>query len=174
MIALQAEDFGWGADMAGEYLVIRSPRAKEIIRLLDKGKKYVIEIKQARKKRSLDANAYMWVLVDKIAEALRMPKSEIYRRAVRDLGGNAEVVCVKREAADTFCRHWEAHGLGWLAEQFPSRFSDCVDVELICGSSVYDSETMARLIDSLIEDARALDIETMTPQELARLEGYGK
>lgn len=43
------------------------------------------------------------------------------------------------------------------------------------GSSKYDTEEMAKLIDGVIEEAKALDIETATPEELARMkEEWGR
>ena len=33
------------------------------------------ELVKAKKRRSLDANAYAWTLIDKIAAAVRLPKS---------------------------------------------------------------------------------------------------
>lgn len=43
------------------------------------------EIKVKRKKRSLDANAYAWLLLDRIAEAVRLPVVEVYRKELMDL-----------------------------------------------------------------------------------------
>lgn len=45
---------------------------------------------------------------------------------------------------------------------------------LYYGSSTYDGAQMARLIDNIVQDCKAVGIETMTPDELARLEGYGE
>ena len=36
-----------------------------------------VEIKKWHDRRSLTANAYAWVLIDKLAEALNLPKTEI-------------------------------------------------------------------------------------------------
>ena len=46
-------------------------------------KDVTFEIKQFRKGRSLSANAYAWVLIDKIAAATDTKKSEVYRHAIR-------------------------------------------------------------------------------------------
>lgn len=48
--------------------------------------KLSIEVKPWRKKRSLDANAYCWVLIDKLSERLGESKESIYRKYIRDLG----------------------------------------------------------------------------------------
>lgn len=128
-----------------------------------------IEVKRWRKKRSLDANAYAWVLIDKIAQATGVPKTEIYRKAIREIGGVSEIVCVRTEAVDKLREGWEAHGLGWQTDVMPSKIEGCTNVVLYYGSSTYDTQQMAALIDSLAQEAQALGIETLPPHEIARL-----
>ncbi len=131
------------------------------------------EIRKAKQRRSLDANAYAWVLIDKLAEATGISKAEIYRNAIRDIGGNTETVCVRTEAVKKLCEGWERNGLGWQAETYPSKLPGCTNVVLYYGSSTYDTRQMSRLIDNLIEDCKALDIETLPPEKLSALmEGW--
>ena len=83
-----------------------------------KPKKYVAEIKEWRARRSLDANSYFWVLLDKLAEVTGEPKTELYRSYVREIGGNSETVCVKDEAVEKLRAGWEGHGVdGYHPEQ---------------------------------------------------------
>ena len=131
--------------------------------------KLSIEIKQWRERRSLDANAYCWVLIDKLATKLGTTKIEIYREFIKDVGGNNEVVCVKNNAVERLCYAWERNGLGWLAETFESKISGCTNVILYYGSSTYDTAQMSRLINLAVEACKEQGIETMTPNELARL-----
>lgn len=121
----------------------------------------------AKKKRSLDANAYAWVLMDKIAAATGIPKSEIYRDAIREIGGNSDVVRAKQDAADAIVYGWEKNGLGWQAELLPAIEPGYCNIILYYGSSTYDSAQMSRLIDGLVQDAQALGIETLPPYKLA-------
>lgn len=83
---------------------------------------YDCEIKEHREKRSLDANAYCWVLLDKLAQATRIPKTEIYRKAIKEIGGVSDTVCVQQKAADRLCYSWECNGFrlvfGTLREPF--------------------------------------------------------
>ena len=37
------------------------------------------------------------------------------------------------------------------------------------GSSTYDTRQMSQLIDNLVQDCKALDIETLTPEKLSLL-----
>ena len=73
----------------------------ELKEIIAKGKRLDCEIKQYRAKRSLDANAYMWQISQKIAEALHCTKEEVYRNAIRAVG-QFEVLAVKDDAAEQF------------------------------------------------------------------------
>ena len=131
------------------------------------------EIVRKRKKRSLDANAYAWVLIDKIAEALHLDKTAVYRREIREVGGASEVVCVRNDAVDKMKEVWEGNGLGWQVEPFPSKISGCTNLRLHYGSSSYDTKQMSVFIDQIVQDCKSLGIETLTDKELDALkEGW--
>lgn len=136
---------------------------------IEDGKTYTVTVKEHRERRSLDANAYCWVLLDKLAEKLSLPKTEIYRRFIREIGGNSETVCVLEKAADKLCDGWEHNGIGWQTERIPSKIEGCVNVILYYGSSTYDSKQMSRLIDMVVDECKDHGIETLTPMELERL-----
>lgn len=125
-----------------------------------------ITAKKHRQKRSLDANAYAWVLIGKIAEVMHIDRKEVYRDAIRSIGGNHEIVCVQDKAVESLRRGWESLGIGWQMETMPSKIKDCTTVFLYYGSSTYDTKQMSLLIDHLVQDAKELGIETLTPAEL--------
>lgn len=131
--------------------------------------KLSIEVKPFRNKRSLDANAYFFVLADKLAEKLNMTKEEIYRNAIRDIGGVSETVCVKNQAVERLCEGWSSNGLGWQTDTFPSKIPGCTNVILYYGSSTYDSAQMHRLISNITQDCEAVGVETKTPDEIAHM-----
>lgn len=126
------------------------------------------EIVKAKKRRSLDANAYAWTLIDKVAAVVRLPKEEVYRNAIKSIGGVSDTVCVKDEAVEKLRQGWAKNGIGWQSETMPSKLPGCTNVILYYGSSVYTAQQMSVFIDNLIVDAKALDIETLPPD---RLEG---
>lgn len=132
---------------------------------------YDCEIKEHREKRSLDANAYAWVLLDKLAQATRIPKTEIYQKAIKEIGGVSDTVCVQQKAADRLESGWACNGIGWFTERSESSISGCVNMTLYYGSSVYDTAQMSRLIDYIVEDCKALGIETLTPEKLEMMKG---
>ena len=128
-----------------------------------------IEIRKARKRRSLDANAYFWKMLDELSTVTGEPKAELYQRYIKNIGGVSEVVCVKEEAVQRLCNGWNSNGLGWQTETFPSKIEGCTNVILYYGSSTYDTAQMSRLIDMCVQDCEALNIPTKTPDEIARL-----
>lgn len=119
------------------------------------------------KKRSRDANAYMWVLADKIAEKVGIGKDEVYRQAIVKVG-KFDSYQMRKEAVDRFVEIWERGGLGNVAviAGTDMRFAY---VNAYYGSSTYTTEQMGRLIDELIEEAQELDIDTITPKEKAMM-----
>ena len=128
-----------------------------------------IAIKKWREPRSKDANAYAWVLIDKIASALSLDKAEVYKTAIREIGGVSEIVCVRDVAVQKLKDGWEHNGVGWQTETMPSKLEGCTNVILYYGSSTYDTKQMSNLIDHLITEAKNLGIETMPPDRLAAL-----
>ena len=127
------------------------------------------EIKPFKAKRSISANAYAFVLIDKLAEKLRISPKEVYRNAIRNIGGVSDVVCCQNFAVEDFCRKWENKGLGWQTETLESKIDGCTNIVCYYGSSTYDSKQMSSLINNIVQDCKEQGIETMTPAELSRL-----
>lgn len=151
----------------GTYLCLRiqnAPMARQEAMQLRKGRTYAAEIKLHREKRSAKANAYAWVLMGKLASTLGMKRDDIYKSYIRDVGDNCKVVYIPDDSARASYRElWQAQGVGYLTD-------DTDDGCLICyyGSSSYDRAQMARLIDLIVQDCKDNDIETDTPEQLAR------
>lgn len=144
----------------------------EVIEQLKNEYKLDIDIKKYRKKRSLDANAYCWVLCDKIAKEISKDgtittKEEIYKDAIKNIG-TFEPMIVEEKAFENFKRIWEKQGIGFLIQEV-TRKDKCVKVHCYYGSSTYDSKEMSLLIELLVEEAKQLNIEVKTEQEIESL-----
>ena len=118
------------------------------------------EIQPVSKKRSLDANAYAWVLIGLIADKCKMRKDDVYKQAIRDLGGNYEVMCIQNKAVAHMTKLWTDRGLGWQVETCPSKIDKCTTMVMYYGSSSFNIKEMSKFIDSLTQDCIALGIET--------------
>lgn len=129
-----------------------------------------VTFKRKTAKRSLDANAYAWVLIGKLATRLNVTKEEVYRQVIKDVGAYS-VQPIKAEAVAEWKYIWTSRGLGWLCEDIGRCRNTPGYRNIICyyGSSVYDTQQMSKFIDEIVFECKELGIETMTPEELQRL-----
>lgn len=142
-----------------------------------------IEIKKTSKRRSLEANAYLWYLCGEIAKATSKfstnGKDDIYREAIKAKGEWAEVI-VPEKGLDYFINNWSERGTGWFAEviddeidDFDSIMGDSPDrkkkVHVYFGSSVYSSLSMSHVIDYVVNIASDLGIPTLTENEYEKM-----
>lgn len=136
---------------------------------------YDVEIKQHREKRSLDSNSYMWALLDKLADVLHTTKEELYIQKVREIGMFKDFRLTEDEAK-TFRVAWEKLGTGWPTEQVGyDKDGERLVIRAYYGSSTYNNKNMGRLLDSIVEDCKEQDIETLSDRELSLLkEEWGR
>lgn len=135
-----------------------------------KDRDYDLTIKEHREKRSLDANAYAWVLMGKLAAAMHIKPVEVYRQQIVGVGDNFTPMCVREKDVNRFVSSWERNGLGWIVQDLGvSQVPGCRNLAAYHGSSTYDTRQMSQLIDNIVQDCKALGIETLTPDKLALL-----
>ena len=139
------------------------------VETLQAEKRYTVTVKEKKERRSLDANALAWVLLDKLAMKLNMEKTEIYKQYIKEIGGVSETVCVLEKAADKLCEVWESKGIGFQTDRMKSKMPRCVNVVLYYGSSTYDTAQMSRLLDMIIADCKQYDIPTYDEAELENM-----
>lgn len=152
-------------------LILTVPRCPEVMRLCMSFKAGNYELKKLRVKRSLSANAYAWVLIDKLAATTGYTTNEIYRHTIKEIGGVSTEGQWPAEDAMRFKRSWERNGLGWQVDIMPSSEAGMVDIRAYYGSSVYNTQQMSRLIDKLVQDCKACGIETLPPDKLQSMIG---
>lgn len=165
--------------MGGEWvlsIVTRENPGKLIDKLKDTDVN--VEIKKATKPRTKDANAFCWALCTDIGNALTppLPKEEVYRRAIRDVG-EYEPLPIREDAVETFRERWATHGVGWFADVIDnSKLKGYKLVFAYYGSSTYDRERMAKLIDYLKQDAEnmGLIIPLSKAEEERMMAAWGK
>lgn len=128
--------------------------------------KLSITAKKYREKRSLDANAYAWVLMQKIAEAVQTDKWSVYLRCLRDYSREFTHVIVKENAV----------------ERMKELYRTCIDLgevtvngqtghqlQVFYGSSTFDTKAMSVFIDGIVRECKDLGIETLPPADLERM-----
>lgn len=153
-------------------LTLRIPRVYSQIvdafkRMFQPSKEY--ELKQCRKKRSLNANDLMWYICTEIANAIGQTKEYVYRDAIAQVGVYdvlqfTDTKTKSRFAAmETFKLKWKSNGTGWLTKTLDK--DKCI-VQAYYGSSRYDTKEMSILIDHLKRVADDMGIVVMTEAEI--------
>lgn len=137
---------------------------QEIIQWLfdqDKNKKF--EIKEYHKKHSLNANAYAWALIGKIADVLRSSKDEIYLEMLKKYG-QSEIVSVLSDINVTgYFKYFEKIATVKLQGK------DFTHYKVFKGTSEYNTAEMAVFIDGVISEAEELGIDTLPPDEVKKI-----
>ncbi len=170
-------------DVGRDHITLHMTLAKTEIRsaqaILDKintsthPDSFAVEIKRMRRKRSLDANAYYWVLVGEIAKVIGSTDTEVHNWLLMDYGEPMKT----GEGAPRFVLM--ADSVDYMrSEKYHLRPTDMTEVRdgvlyrwfiEMKGSHEYDTCEMARLIDGTVNEAKSLGIETMTPDQIEEM-----
>ena len=130
---------------------------------LDRDKEYQVEIKEYKQKRSLNANAYAWVLINKIANVMRLSKEEVYLNMLKHYGQSQVVSIVSEVNITGYFKYYEVIGTSILNNK------EFNHIRVIKGSSEYDTKEMTIFIDGIIQECNQLGIPTLTPNEIQSL-----
>ena len=137
---------------------------------MKEGKVYEADLKEHRKRRSLDANSYAWVLIGKLANKVGLPKEDVYREFIKDVGDNYEILPIRNDAVDKWITNWQSKGIGWCCDILgESKLDGYTNIITYYGSSTYDSKQMSTLINLIVQECEAHGIPTATPAELSLL-----
>ena len=150
-------------------------------------KDLAVRLTEYHRPRSLNANAYFYTLVNKIALKANISDIEVHDKLL------SENLCYFYEngAIDWIIQDWTPNNYR-LVRRGEDYYYDSLQVVKLTkadgtafkangkdkvskifwhvkGSHQMDTKEMARLIDATVEEAKGLGIETMTPNELERL-----
>lgn len=126
-----------------------------------------IKLAKYCQKRSLDANAYAWVLMTKIANKKHISKEEVYEDMLKHYGfpdadndGNpiAVTISVKIDISNL--------GGHWFYYKGNGKFNSYIKIK---GSSEYTTSEMSHFIEGIVYEAKELGIDTMIPEDIERL-----
>jgi len=131
--------------------------------LFNQDREKQFEVKEFKQKRSLDSNSYMWVLVTKIAGAMQLSKDIVYIQMLRDYGESLLIPLLPEQEPQGFFQYFEYFG------EKEINGKQAIYYKVFKGSSSYNQKQMSVLLDGVVNEANALGIDTMTPNEIARL-----
>ncbi len=128
--------------------------------------KLTITAKKHREKRSLDANAYAWVLMQRLAEAVDSDKWTVYLKCLREYSREFTHVIVKECAVEKMKELYRTcEDLGEVSVNGQTGHQ----LRVYYGSSTFDTKAMSVFIDGIVRECKELGIETLPPAELERM-----
>lgn len=137
---------------------------EEIVKwLFSQDREKIFQIKEKKRRRSLNANAYAWTLIGKLADALRISKDQCYLLMLKRYGQSEMVSVVSEIDVRGYFKYYEAVGETELQGKNFTHY------RVFKGSSEYDTREMSILVDGIVSECHEVGIETMTPSELAKL-----
>lgn len=153
--------------VSGKYLVtftVNENSAIEEVKSIQDIEKLTIKAVKHRQRRSLDANALLWVCLGKIAETLRTDKWNVYLKMLRRYG-QFTYVCVKPGMVEAVKTQWrECEEIGKID------INGQEAIQLLCyfGSHTYNTKEFSTLLDGVISEMKELGIQTPTTEEMRR------
>lgn len=143
------------------------------LRKAGKQEKLTVVLKTWKNKRSLDANAYYWALVEKISKLNSTSKNvvhnimlERYGALERMEGGQLIPVCIRDDIDYRELNYMHLKPTSKTLEKSGVRYRWYY---LIKGSSQYNTTEMSVLIDGIVSECKELEIETLPPDELRHM-----
>lgn len=160
-------------------IVFAKGQGKEVGKLyaslnIDPEKDYTVKIEPVKRKRSLNSNAYYWQLAHQIAETKGIPYTEYHNRNLAEMGV-PKLYDGKRLWGLLPDTDWWIHQLDGEDHYGPTSETEDRKGTMyrwfyqLKPSREYDTKEMYSLIDKVVQDAKELGIETMTPDEIARM-----
>ena len=134
---------------------------QELTDALAKDKLLDVEIKVHRNRRSLNANAYLWVILGQIAEVQGTTKDEVYLLMLERYGQFTPVI-VKPEAVERLKQEWRT-----VRGIVRGKIGKDEGVQLLCyyGSHTYDSREFSILLNGVIDEAKQIGIAVLSDSE---------
>ena len=140
--------------------------ALETIEGFTQFEKLVVKISKYVKKRSLEANAYMWSLIGQIAQKKKQSNDYVYWKAlcsegVFDLKEDGSPITMTIDAdveVSEWQEHWKPIARVWDEKEQKMK----VSYIKVKGTSTYDVSEMQKILDYIIAEAKSLGIRTET------------
>ena len=127
-----------------------------------------VEVKKYRKSRTLDQNALLWAVENKISDAMKLKVDDVHRQNVIDYGVRLGEAIKLAELAEK----WAKTNYAKVLAEKTEKGVKMAKIALYKGSSDMDTKEFARLVDGVFAEAEnlGLDIEYES-RELRQLKG---
>lgn len=172
MISLMSDAVRWTRDETGSWLCFKAQQAPDIVDAV-RDKRVTLTIKEYRKKRSLDANAFYWATLTELARALKVSNNYLHNMMLRRYGvpetygdGLVYVILPDDEESAKKADEAETYHIKPTSNTRTGKDGRLYRAYILLrGSSSYDSTEMARLVDGLLSECRETGVTPIYGQE---------
>lgn len=141
------------------------------------GSRVSIKVTKYNEKRSLDANAYYWQLLTKLAGVLKISNNYCHNMMLRRYGVLEEIdekpvylVIPDTEEAEKKADESETYHIKPTSQVKEGKDGKMYRTYMLLkGSHEYTTAEFSRLVSGLVDECKQCGIETMTPAELSRM-----
>ena len=136
---------------------------KELIpQMLELDNEKLYELKEVKKKRTLDQNSYYWLLLNKLAKKLKIPSAELHFELIKKSCPFEEYLVPEASNLRALEYYEERNKIEKNGKEFKV-------IRVYVGSSLLDTSEMGILLDNLIDECKLQGIETLPPYELEKM-----
>lgn len=137
----------------------------DVAKIKEKNSEWEVTFETKKKRRSLKANAYAWVLCDLIAQKVGSDRDTIHNEMLLRYGEFA-TYSIKSVAVETAIKNFDYYKILGTSMLNGEEYTH---IRAVVGSHKYNSATMYKFIEGIIQEAKELDIETIPPNELQKM-----
>lgn len=137
--------------------------AKNLFDDLHGTEKLAIKIDKYRERRSLNANNYAWKLLNEIGNVLRANKEDVYLDMLKRYGQREIISVLAHVPIKDYLKYYDEAGESTLNGKLFKHY------KVYKGSSEFDTREMSIFLDGVVSEAKALGIQTETPEQIAKL-----
>lgn len=137
--------------------------ALKMVDELHGAEKLTIKVDKYREKRSLNANAYAWLLITKIGNVTKQSKEDVYFLMLKRYGQSEMISVMAHIPIGEYVKYCEEAGESTLNGKLFKHY------RVYKGSSEFDTKEMSIFIDGIVSEAKDLGIQTDTPEQIARM-----
>ena len=131
--------------------------------LITQDREKLFEVNEFKKHRTLTQNAYLWKLINEIANKMGKSKEDVYMQMLKDYG-QCEVISMKSNInPNGYFKYYEPIGTGYV------NGNEFTHYKIYKGSSQMSTLEMKYLLDGVIQEAENIGIPTLTPSEIERM-----
>ena len=154
----------WSTDEWHITFTVNEKTALNYIDTIKDAEKLSIDAHKYSKRRSLDANALMWVMISQLAAVQKVDKWKVYLECL-DSYGKCCPVTINANAVETFKMNWRE------VKEVGRYMQDGIEkVSLLCyyGSSLLTAEEFSNLLEGIKHEMEANGLQPPESEEMRR------